>query len=96
MTAEEAGRRRQPDNRQLAFATSVDRVVFTRNTGDFSALHAAWVQAGRPHSGIIVLTDQKADVGVIERSMKNLSERFDGVSIRNQLVHLLNFAVRDD
>lgn len=55
LTAVEAGRGQYPDRAQLEYATSAGRVILTYNRMDFRRLHAAFVQAGRPHGGIIIL-----------------------------------------
>ena len=55
LTAIEAGRSQYPDQAQLEFATSLGRVILSYNRMDFRRLHAAFVQTGRPHGGIIIL-----------------------------------------
>jgi hypothetical protein len=55
LTTAEAGRLRGKDDVQLAFATSVGRVLYTANVGDFRRLH----QAGIEHGGIIARPDQR-------------------------------------
>ena len=55
LTAVEVGRSKQPDESQLEFATSLDRVLLTYNRMDFRRIHLEFVQAGRPHAGIILI-----------------------------------------
>lgn len=55
LTAREAGRLRASDEQQLAYATSLGRVLLTHDRGDFRRLHHAWREAGRPHAGIAIL-----------------------------------------
>ncbi len=92
-TVIEADRRSGADLGQLEYATAVDRVVFTRNVGDFSALHRDWSAIGKVHAGIIVLTAQQMPVGDIERAMLRIDSAFDADRIRGQLVHLRNFVL---
>jgi len=90
-TVIDAGRKSAPDPSQLEYSTRVSRVLFTRNVGDFSALHREWSARGRTHGGIIVLSPQRMPVGEIERAMRRIAITFDASSIRGQLVHLRNF-----
>lgn len=55
VTAREAGRLRAPDEQQLAYATSLGRVLLTHDRGDFRRLHRACLEAGRSHAGIAIL-----------------------------------------
>lgn len=55
LTAIEAGRAKEPDESQLAFATTLDRVLLTYNRMDFRRIHLAYLRAGRAHAGIIVI-----------------------------------------
>ena len=54
--------RRAPDEEQLAFATSMGRVIYTANRGDFARLHSRWLAEGRHHTGIIVRARQQIGV----------------------------------
>ena len=63
LTAEEAGNRRLSDPEQIEFAASVGRVIYTANKRDYARLHTEWISTGRRHAGIILRTEQKADVG---------------------------------
>lgn len=55
LTAREAGRLHASDEQQLAYATSVGRVVLTHDRRDFRRLHRIWVETGRPHGGIVTI-----------------------------------------
>jgi hypothetical protein len=50
----EAGRVRETDDSQLAFATLERRLILTANAADFAGLQADWGASGRSHFGIIV------------------------------------------
>ncbi|MDO9287505.1 MAG: DUF5615 family PIN-like protein [Thermodesulfovibrionales bacterium] len=43
-----------PDYRQLDYAISGQRAIFTFNAGDFDRLHKEYVQSGKQHFGIIL------------------------------------------
>ncbi|MGE3072985.1 MAG: DUF5615 family PIN-like protein [Dehalococcoidia bacterium] len=92
-TVVDADRRSGADHGQLEYATAMGRVMFTRNTGDFSALHREWSAAGKEHAEIIVLTEQRMPVGTIERAMLRIASVFDADDIRGQLVHLRNYVI---
>lgn len=84
--------RARPDADQLALATRLDRVLFTKNTGDFRRLDAQWRTLGRRHAGIIVLTDQRAAISVQVLAMERLAQTYDQTSMTGRFVFLLNFA----
>lgn len=48
-------RRGWPDREQLAFAAEQDRVLVTRNRGDYLYLTREFYHAGRPHPGVLLL-----------------------------------------
>ncbi|MBA4179193.1 MAG: hypothetical protein C0506_01255 [Anaerolinea sp.] len=92
LTTKEAGRRRRPDTEQLEFATEAGLVVYTCNAGDYGRLDKFWSAEGRIHAGIIVLTDQRAPVGVQLRALQNLAASVSAEEMRGRLVFLLNWA----
>lgn len=92
LTVSEAARTAAPDESQLEFAAAAQRSVVTANTADFCRLHTAWLVAGRSHAGIIVITDQKADVGTQIRAFQRIADQFDAAELRDQLIFLLNWA----
>jgi hypothetical protein len=85
LTAAEAGRRGTSDAEQLAFATTEERVCYSANVGDFSALHARYLRAGRAHAGIILLPDQRMPVGEQLRRIRQLTERVAEPEMRSRL-----------
>ncbi len=92
LTALDAGMRARTDADHLALATQLDRVLFTKNTGDFRRLDSQWRIMGRRHAGIVALTNQRTPVGVQVRAMESLARTYDERSMRGRFVFLLNFA----
>lgn len=92
LTTVEAGNRGKQDEEQLMFAASVGRVLFTSNTGDFSALHKSWMNAGLRHNGIVILTDQRTHIGVQLRAMQSLSRTLSDEDLVNRIEFLLNWS----
>jgi hypothetical protein len=77
-----------PDGEHLAFAAAQDRVLFTANQGDFCRLHASYMTEGRSHAGIIVLPQQRYDVGEQVRRLRRLLEAHTQESMRDRLEFL--------
>lgn len=59
LTTIEANRLGSDDPSQLAFATSMGRVIYTFNVGDFARLHKDYLTHHKTHAGIIVMPDQR-------------------------------------
>ena len=54
ITARDTGQLGQTDAAQLAFAADAGRILLTHNRVHFEQLHREWLEAGRPHAGIII------------------------------------------
>ena len=54
VSAHEVQKQSLPDYRQLDYAISGQRAIFTFNAGDFDRLHKEYVQGGTHHFGIIL------------------------------------------
>lgn len=91
LSVTEARRRGRPDYEQLEFATVEGRIVFTCNVGDFAKLDREWKRAGKPHAGIIVLTEQRLPIGSQVRAMRRLAAAVEASSMENQFEYLLNY-----
>jgi Domain of unknown function (DUF5615) len=61
--ATDVGMRGRPDSEHLEFAAANGRALYTANRGDFLKLDGEWSRAGRLHSGIVILTQQRYSVG---------------------------------
>ena len=92
LTAQEANRRRHSDPEQLAFATESGLVVFTCNVRDHTHFEREWAQAGRVHSGIIALSDQRTPIGVQLRALQNLAAGVSAEEMRGRIEFLLRWA----
>ena len=79
-----AGLRETSDDGQLAYAASQQRALVTHNIQHFPGVHAAWIEAGREHWGIIILVGYSA-VGAWLRRMEMLLNRFSADELRNHL-----------
>ena len=88
LSVAEAGNRGLPDDQQLAFATSRQRSILTANRSDFSRLHWEWVAREEPHSGIIVITDQRIAVGTLIAKLLALQEARHVDDMANEIVYL--------
>jgi hypothetical protein len=89
LTAREAQQMGQPDNIQLEYAISRQRVIFTFNTQDFVRLHHRYLEQGLQHSGIIV-SDQ-LHVGILLRRLLKLMDSKDSEDMRNWQEFLSNW-----
>ncbi len=74
LTVNEAGMRGASDDEQLAFATSLERAVYTSDMKDFPVVARKWRDAGRFHAGIIMLSDQRTSIRVQVSCMRGLVE----------------------
>ena len=54
VSAHEVQKQSLPDYRQLDYAISGQKAIFTFNAGDFDRLHKEYVQSGKHHFGIIL------------------------------------------
>jgi hypothetical protein len=58
------------DEAQLEFATRAGRALLTANRADFLRIHAAWMQEGRHHAGIIIRFQRSMSVGEVLRQLR--------------------------
>lgn len=64
------------DDKQLEFATSQGRVLYTFNTSDFYQLHTEWLTQGKAHAGIVFAPQQRYTIGEqIRRLLKLMRMR---------------------
>jgi predicted nuclease of predicted toxin-antitoxin system len=86
---DEVGLAGASDEEQLAYAAAAHRAIITFDTDDFPRLHAAYLEAGQEHWGIIVSTNI-AWYEVAERLFR-LLDAFSAEDLRNQFRWLNDF-----
>ena len=84
ITPLDAGLVGKPDHEQLAFSAEQGLVLYTCNISDFCRLHAEWVAAGREHSGIILVQQQRYSIGEQLRRILRLSASNTAASMTNR------------
>ena len=75
------------DEEQLIYAASQQRVLVTHNIKHFPGVHAAWIEAGKAHWGIVILIGHSA-IGSWLRRMETLLDRFSAEELKNRLLFL--------
>lgn len=88
LTTRDAGRLRQTDEAQLAFAVAEGRAFLTHNRADFEALATAYVEAAQSHAGII-LAGRRSPYEVARRLLVLLNE-VTADELRNQVRYVWN------
>lgn len=86
LNAHDGGRWGLSDAEQLAYAAASERTLFTFNTADFLRLHRTWIEAGRPHWGIIV--SEQLSVGEVTRRLLRLLNRMTADEMQGQFYWL--------
>jgi hypothetical protein len=77
-----------PDLRQLEYATSSGRVLYSCNIGDFHRLHWEYMNARRTHSGIILVPQQRYSVGEQLRRILVLASSLSAEQMKDRLEFL--------
>lgn len=88
LTAFEEGLTGVDDEAVLITAVQQNRAVYSLNAGDFCRLHAAYMQQGLEHAGIIVVPRQQFSVGEQLRRLFRLISSKSSEDMRNQLEFL--------
>jgi hypothetical protein len=88
LTALEAGTIEEPDERQLACATSQGRAIYSFNVGDFCRLHSLWLTDQKPHAGIVLAPQQQFSVGEQIRRLVRLVGALSAEEMWNRLEFL--------
>jgi hypothetical protein len=88
LTALEAGREGRTDDDHLRFATSLGRVTYTLNVGDFTRLHSEFLRRGEGHFGIIIIPRQRYGIGEKIRRLAQLLQGTGAESLKNSLHYL--------
>ena len=82
-----AGLLEASDEEQLTYAVSQQRVFVTHNIKHFPGVHAAWIETGKAHWGVVILIGHSA-IGSWLRRMETLLNRFSAEELKNCLLFL--------
>jgi hypothetical protein len=88
LTTSDSDMLRSTDEKQLAFAASVERTIYSLNVGDFCRLHTEFLARGRDHSGIVIIPRQRYSVGEKVRRLRELIDSTSSEEMRNRLEFL--------
>jgi predicted nuclease of predicted toxin-antitoxin system len=81
LTTQEAGRRGAADEDQLAYATSLGRIIFTHDMKDFRPISIRWSAERRPHAGIVYTRNRSLDQ--VSASLRRRFELYTPDQVRN-------------
>ena len=76
------------DVNQLEYATAHNRVLCTGNSGDFFQLHTEYLQQGKMHAGIIIVTQQRYGIGEQIRRLLRLIAARSAEDMKNNIEFL--------
>lgn len=74
LTTSQANRVSHADDKQLEFAASVGRTIYTFNVKDFLLLHSNFLEHDKPHAGIIIGEQGRFGVGEQMRRLLRIIE----------------------
>lgn len=87
-SAVDAGRTGLSDEEQLEHAANDGRVLYSFNVGDYYRLHTEWIEAGRSHTGIILVPQQRYSVGEQMRRILRINHELTAADFRNRVEFL--------
>lgn len=87
-TSLEAGTTSQQDDRQLEYAATQGRAIYSFNVGDFCRLHSEWLAQARCHAGIVLARQQHYSIGEQMRRLLRLLARVSAEEMQNRLEFL--------
>ncbi len=85
LTTSEAAMARQTDEQQLRFAAEANRVLITSNIAEFAWIHTEWLRAGKSHSGIILVPQQKWGPGELARRIIRILSESPAANLRDRM-----------
>lgn len=77
-----------PDEEQLIWARSRGRVLYSSNIRDFYSLHTAFLTQEQPHSGMILVQQQRYSIGELMRGILRLVAAKSAEKMENQVEFL--------
>jgi len=87
-TALDAGLISSADEDHLRHAIVAERTLYSFNVRDFMALHTSYLEAEKPHAGIILAQQQRYSVGEQMRRLVRLAQMRSAESLRNTVEFL--------
>ena len=88
LTTIEAGQCGATDPEQLAFAVEQGRAIYSFNVSDFAKLHQQYLHQGTDHFGIIVLPDQRCNIGEKVRRVAGFIRQVTAEEMTNRMEYL--------
>ena len=85
LTTSNVNRLTSPDEQQLLYAYSQNRVIYTANIKDFYHLHTLFLTEGKSHAGIILVQQQRYGIGEISRGILRLIAAKSAEEMINQI-----------
>jgi hypothetical protein len=76
------------DEEHLARAASLGRALVSANVRDFAKLHGEWARNGRPHAGLVLVTQQRYSKGELVRRLLALESARTASEMRNAVEFL--------
>jgi len=90
-TAADANKLGEPDEAQLLWATSQNRVIYSFNIGDFCRLRRDLMEQGGSHAGIVLAAQQQYSIGQQLRGLLKLAANTSAEAMVNRLVFLISY-----
>jgi predicted nuclease of predicted toxin-antitoxin system len=88
-TTPEYGNFEFTDEKQLAFATSIEATILTHNVQDFPRIHYEFMGKGVSHNGIIVA--KQVPIGEVVRRLLRLTAELTAGDMNDRLEYLSNW-----
>ncbi|MEX2170185.1 MAG: DUF5615 family PIN-like protein [Pirellulales bacterium] len=76
------------DERQLEFAASQARLMYSFNVRDFRVIHSHWLRIGRSHAGIVVTRQWQFGIGEQMRRLLHLINAVSAQEMQDRLEFL--------
>ncbi len=88
VTALEAGMLERTDAEQLEYARAQGRVLYSFNIAHYYRLHAAYLRAGKLHTGVILAQQKSYSVGEQTRRLLRLMASLSAEDLQNRVEFL--------
>ena len=88
LTALDEGMLEESDEKQLEHASTLGRVLYSFNMGDFCRLHSEWMVSQKTHAGIVLARQQHYSLGEQMRRLLKLIATRTAEEMQNRLEFL--------